>query len=178
MDPVVDQTIRLGFGLLLLAAAVHKVRDVGAFRRTLDGYRLVPGPLVPRIAAIVIVSELGLAALLVGGAAREESLLGGGALVLAYAGAIALNLWRGRRSIDCGCVGIAGHQGLSWWLVGRNVVVAGAALTGLVPIASRPWTWIDQGTVVAATLALAGLYLATDGLIANLPAYRHLRRVA
>ena len=49
-------------------------------------------------------------------------IVGGAALLLAYAAVMAINLVRGRRFIDCGCGGAA--QPLSLGLVLRNVVLA------------------------------------------------------
>ena len=45
-----------------------------------------------------------------------------------YGGAIAVNLRRGRYLIDCGCGGPG--QGLSWFLVARNAILAGIAVHG------------------------------------------------
>jgi len=175
MDPVIDHTLRLGLRLLFAAALVHKLRDLGAFRRTLDAYRLVPAALVPVALTLVVALEAAVQVLLGGREPNPAGLVVAGSMLLLYAGAIAVNLGRGRDRIDCGCVGAAGRDGLSWWLVGRNVVLAAAAFADLAPVAARELTAVDRLTVAAATCALAGLYVAADGLVANASAYRRLR---
>jgi len=100
------------------------------------------------------------------------------ALFVGYAIAIAVNLLRGRVHIDCGCLGAAGREEISWWLVGRNLACAAAALAGLGPVGTRERVWLDGLTLVAATLAFTGLYLAADRLVANRAGYRRLRGLA
>jgi hypothetical protein len=80
--------------------------------------------------------------------------------------AIALNLWRGRRTIDCGCGALGARQPISEWLLVRNAVVAVAALLVLSPPAARPWLWIDWLTVAGGVAALACAWTAAHGLAA------------
>jgi len=175
MDPVIDYTARLALGLLFLVALVHKLRSVRAFQQTVAAYRIVPTRLVPGTAMAVVLVEVLVLVLLVAGDRHRVGLAVAGGLLLAYAAAIAVNLLRGRDQIDCGCVGSAGREGLSWWLVGRNVGLATIAFAGLAPVAERPLGIVDWLTAIAATVTLAALYVAFDGLVANVPAYRRLR---
>jgi hypothetical protein len=173
MDPVIDHTIRLALQGLFLVAAAHKLRDVRAFRQTLAAHRIVPDALVPLAAALVVAAEV-VAFLLTSRDEHRAGLAIGGALLLLYAGVIALNLVRGRDRIDCGCLGVAGRDGLSWWLVGRNLLCATAAFAALLPSSGRAMGAIDSFTVYAATSALVALYVAADRLIANADGYRRL----
>ena len=175
MDPVIDYTVRLALGLLFLVALAHKLRAVRAFQQTLAAYRIVPAGLVTGTAVAVVAIEALVLVLLGAGDRNRIGLAAAGGLLLAYAAAIAVNLLRGRDRIDCGCVGSAGREGLSWWLVGRNVGLATIAFAGLAPVADRPLTAVDWLTAIAATVTLAGLYVAFDGLVANAPGYRRLR---
>jgi hypothetical protein len=168
MDPAIHYTLRAAVSLLFLSALWEKAHDVRAFERTLADYHVVPAAFVP-LAAVLVVAAEGAVIFLDGVA---------GVLLLVYAAAIAVNLARGRERIDCGCVGIAGRNGLSWWLVGRNLVCATMAFAVLVPPGSRTMAWIDHLSIVAGTAVLASLYLAADGLIANTTAFRRLREVA
>jgi hypothetical protein len=86
-----------------------------------------------------------------------------------YAGAIFVNLVRGRRGIDCGCAGVAASRSLSGGLVVRNGVLIIAALTSALPATSRSLAWIDAVTIVAGVAAAALLYAAADGLLATAP---------
>jgi hypothetical protein len=173
IDPVVDRTIRVALALLFAAAAAHKLGDVRGFRSTLAAYRVVPAALVGGVAMLVVTVEIGIAALLVLGGPMGP--LAAAALLVAYAAAIGTNLARGRRTIDCGCVGVAGRDGIGWELVLRNVLLALAACAALLPEGARATTWMDHVTVAGGVLGLAALYAATDGLLANATTYRRLR---
>src|SRR5262249_43406760 len=94
-----------------------------------------------------------------------------------YAGAIAINLARGRRDIDCGCAGPAARRPISGWLVARNLVLAGIALAGCAPLAPRLLGWIDGFAVVAPTAPLAPCWTASDRLLALAPRIGRLREV-
>jgi hypothetical protein len=96
-------------------------------------------------------------------------------LLAVYTGAIAINLARGRRDIDCGCAGPALREPLSGWLLGRNGILLAAALACLVPLRPRPLVWVDALTVTGAVAALAAFYGALDRLVANAPRLAHLR---
>lgn len=169
IDPVVDHTARLALGLLLMAAAGHKLADLPRFRATFAAYRLAPGVLAPLVPALEIGAAL---FLLVGWSVGS---LAAAALFAAYATAIAVNLVRGRRTIDCGCVGSAGRHGLGWELVGRNALLGLVACATLAPVTARAVGWIDVTTIAGGVIALAALYAAADGLLANLDGYRRLR---
>jgi hypothetical protein len=166
MDPVLHLTLRVPLALLFAAAAVHKLREPAAFRAALTAYRLVPAWCAPAIVAVEAVVAV---ALCVPGAIGP---IGATTLLLVYAFAIAVNLVRGRRDIDCGCAGPAASRPIGWGLVARNALLAVVALGGLVAVDARPLHWIDALTVVAATLAASALYAAADHLLALAPRAR------
>ena len=96
-------------------------------------------------------------------ATRRPALIAVAALLAIYAGAIAINLARGRRQIDCGCGGDA-HP-LSWALVVRNAVLAAMALAVSGPTTRRGFEWLDGVTLVLGLLAFYALYLMFDELL-------------
>jgi len=114
MEPFVVLLVRAVLAALFATAAITKLRD----RRRFDGivldYRLLPPRTALRLAAPLPWLELLLAIGLLAGI----SLAGFAAALLLslYGAAMAINLARGRRLIDCG------------WLVLRNAVLAAAAL--------------------------------------------------
>jgi hypothetical protein len=175
MDPVVDATVRAGLALLLLQAAWHKLGDLAHFRSTLAAYRLLPARLVPVAAPVVVGTEAGVAGLLAVPAARVPALVAAAGLLAVYGMAIAINLARGRRDLDCGCTGPAVRRPISGWLVARNAGLAAVALATAAPEAARPLGWMDACTVAGATMALAALHVALDGLLAQGPAMARLR---
>jgi len=174
MDPTVDATLRAAFALLFLVAASHKLRDFVRFRTTLGDYRLLPAAVVPLAAFVVIGVEIAVGLALLA-SARATGPVAAAALLNLYGVAIAVNLARGRRHLDCGCAGPAVRRTISGWLVVRNLGLAATALLGLAPLRPRPLVWVDAVTVVAATATLAALYASLDGLLAHAPALARLR---
>jgi hypothetical protein len=90
------------------------------------------------------------------------------ALLTAVTAAVAVNLARGHADIDCGCGGLS-QQPLSWGLVGRNVVLAAMAGLAMHDEAGRDFVWIDYLTLLGAVLAVLGLYVSANQLMANAP---------
>jgi len=111
--------------LSFIRALLHKLGDGLAFRADLANYRIVPERWVPLVAMLLPALE-GVAvvalALPLPSTRRVGSVLAA-CLLAVYALAIAVNLWRGRVAIDCGCGG--GGQGISWLHVARNGLLLG-----------------------------------------------------
>lgn len=162
--PLAPATAVAFLALLFARAAIHKVFDFTAFTGFVADYRLVPDAMVRPLAALVAAAEVAvvLALILPGGQAAGALLAA--ALLLAYAGGMAVNLRRGRDRIECGCGGAP--QPLGWLLVGRNLVLAAiAGAAAAVPL-SIPGL---AGTLV---VTLGGLtcfaaYLLADQILAN-----------
>lgn len=160
LDPVWIWLARLALLLLFASSALHKLRDFAAFRATLGEYRLLPGALVAPAALLLIAAEVSLAAgLLVSAFWGPTGTLGSCAILLlgAYSAAIAANLWRGRRDIDCGCLGPARRQPLSGWLLIRNAALVAAATPLLFDPAPRALSWVD-GVSIAGGLGAGVLF--------------------
>jgi uncharacterized membrane protein YeiB len=175
MDPAIDFALRAALGLLFAAAAAHKLRDLPRFRATVREYRLLPGPLAGPASGAIVAAELVVATALVLPATRAAGYAGTALLAATYAIAIGVNLRRGRRDLDCGCLGAGGREALSWWLVARNVVVTAIALASLGPPLARPLGWVDAVTAIGLfAFAVLG-WIAADGLVANLPAVERAR---
>ena len=175
MDPVIPLVIASSLAMLWLTAGTHKLRSFDAFSAILADYRLVPPRATAVCAATVIAIELCLGIGLVVPVGRELALIGSALVLVLYAGAIAVNLLRGRRFIDCGCAGFAAQQPLSAWLVARNILLAVAALAATLPANERALVWLDAFAVVAAVCVSALLYAAVNRLVANGPDLARLR---
>jgi len=175
VDPVVVVILRGALALLFAAAAVHKLRGGAAFRETLSAYALLPEPAVAPAARVLPGLELAIAlALAVPAAAAAGALAAAGLLVL-YAAAMAINLARGRRDLDCGCFGPAAGRTIGGALVLRNGVLVAAALACAVAPTPRALQWLDLFTATLALAALTALYAAADRLLAQGPALARLR---
>lgn len=172
MDPLLAWVIRGGLALLFGTAALHKLTHRRDFYAAVLAYRLLPPRRALAMARGLPVFEALLAGALLAGLA--PALPVAAALLAGYAAAIAINLRRGRREIDCGCGGAP--QPLSGWLVLRNLALAGSATAAwLLPATGRLPGAGDFLATLAALAALAALYLAIDQLLANAPRHRALQ---
>jgi hypothetical protein len=170
IDPLFTLAAQWALGLLLLGAAWHKLRGWQVFPAIVDDYRLLPGFLIRPAAMLLVPLEalLGSAWLL----APYQLLLSGltAALLGLYAAAIAINLLRGRRHIDCGCsfgLSQAAAAELSWWLVLRNGALAALAFLPALPQSGRELGVLDGFGLAAALLLAVLLLLALGQLQAN-----------
>lgn len=168
-DPIFIIASALAIAVLLASAATHKVRAPARFARQLADYQLLPDSLVRPVARLVPLLELAIAFALLLPVSRGWAALSAASLLALYAAAIGINLWRGRRDIDCGCAGPDQAQPLRPVLLLRNsVLVVLALLASVTPIA-RDMTLFDGFVTVAAAAVALLIYAAADGLLANAP---------
>jgi hypothetical protein len=161
---------------ILGRAAAFKLRDPGAFADAVVAYRIAPAALVWSISRILPVVEIVLAAALMFPPARRWTEGAAAVLMVVFAGAMALNLFRGRREIDCGCGDPARRQPLGWGLVTRNLVLAAI----LSASAFLPMGRVSVGGIlVALACAFSGLLLLLcQEAFAALPRSRSGPRIA
>jgi hypothetical protein len=162
-DPVAVGAVVGALALVLFAAAWHKVAQAEVFAAALQAYELIPVGAVLAVGRALPVVEAAIGIGMLVPLTRQPALIGFAALMLLYAGAMGMNLLRGRRQIDCGCGGES-HP-LSWALVLRNAVLAALALSVSGPTRQRGFEWLDGMTLVAGVLAFYGLYLLFDELL-------------
>ncbi|SEB88456.1 Methylamine utilisation protein MauE [Pseudomonas mohnii] len=168
-DPIFIIASAIAIAVLLASAATHKVRAPARFARQLADYQLLPDSLVRPVARLVPLLELAIAFALLVPVSRGWAALSAASLLALYAAAIGINLWRGRRDIDCGCAGPDQAQPLRPVLLLRNsVLVVLALLASVAPIA-RDMTVFDGFVTVAAAAVALLIYAAADGLLANSP---------
>jgi hypothetical protein len=165
LDPVLHAWLRASLALLFALAAAHKLRAPRAFAAQLAAYRLLPDAASLPAALALAAAELGAAvALCLPALARAGA--GVAALLLGlYTGAIATNLVRGRRAIDCGC-GLTPRP-LGADLLARNALLSLCALATWLPRSPRALGALDFFTVACATATAALLFAAAEGLAAR-----------
>ncbi len=169
LDPIFIIASALTIAVLLASAATHKVRAPARFAKQLADYQLLPGALVRPVARVIPVVELAIAFALLVPVSRYWAALTAASLIALYAAAIGINLWRGRRDIDCGCAGPDQAQPLRPILLLRNSVLVGVALLASVLPMARDLGFFDGFVTVAASAVALLLYAAADGLLANSP---------
>jgi hypothetical protein len=137
--------IRVLLALVLLTAALGKIRHRLAFQGVVANYRLMPEIAVPAFALLLPLVEAAVAGALLSAPPSWPEVTAA-ILLMLFAAAMAINIWRGRRHIDCGCFQSALKQTLSWTLVARN---AGLALLLAVPAAVPEGALPESGAAEA-----------------------------
>ena len=183
LDPLILRIISVGFALLFIFAAAHKFNNKLQFLGILEAYQILPGTM-PGLAVNVIPAlelMLGLAWALTALLLVQITLLPlmSAMLLFTYAMAIAINLFRGRSYIDCGCgfsslagstrseSNSGGIQQLSKALVLRNCVLGVVALIAGASPSSRDLGFMDFLSLVTASFTLVLLYGAFNQLLVN-----------
>lgn len=169
IDPIISTSAALALSVIFASAAHHKIRHPNWFRRQVREYELIPEPGVPFVARALPVTELAVAVGLLWSSSRPYAGILAFSLISLYGLAIAINLARGRKDIDCGCSGPAMQQPLQPALLARNLLLAIIALGALLPMLDRPLSLHDNFVMIAAGAVLVLLYTATDLWIANRP---------
>lgn len=168
-DPIFVIAAALAVAVILASAATHKLRAPARFATQLEDYQLLPQALVRPVARALPWCEVALAFALLVPAARHIAALAAAALLASYALAIAINLWRGRRDVDCGCAGPEQAQPIRPLLLARNTVLVGLALVASLAPLSRGMGVFDGFVVISASAVALLIYATADGLMANSP---------
>jgi hypothetical protein len=113
----------------------------------------------------VAVAELAIGLGLLVPASRQPAAFGGVSLLVTYAGAIAVNLVRGRRDLACGCGGPDDARPIAPWMVGRNLLLALLLVTTLLSWGPRALLPADIITVGGGTAVATLLYVCLDRLL-------------
>lgn len=167
IDPAISAAFGVSLAALFAASAAHKARGFSEFAGVVRNYQIAPERIATALSAVVICAESYVAAGLVFPSTRTMAGIFAAALLLAYGGAIAFNLARGRRDIDCGCNFGGSTERLTPVLAIRNAVLALLALAAAAPVGSRGLGPFDYASVALFALAAAALYVAFEGLRAN-----------
>ncbi len=69
---------------------------------------------------------------------------------------------RGRRHIDCGCLGPAARRPIDGGLLLRNGLLIALAICAAIPATSRALVWLDAATVIGGVAVLAITYAAFE----------------
>ncbi|WP_305036245.1 MauE/DoxX family redox-associated membrane protein [Novosphingobium sp. EMRT-2] len=152
-----------GVGLVFVHAGASKLLHRDVLPGVIANYRLLPDALVAPVAAVLPWGELALGlALLAGG--PPFAVVPALVLLGLFAGAMAVNIARGRRSIDCGCGRSQLRQTLGWPLVARNIVLM--ILVALRLPAALPSTGLELAIAIVGGVSLFVLYLLFNAIAA------------
>lgn len=149
--------------LVFVRALLHKISSFEEHIGTVRDYRVVSNARLAGIA--VVVAEALTVAGLLWPTTRAAATVLAIALLMLYSGAIAINLLRGRTTIDCGCGG--GGQGISPLHVVRNLVLIAIAAPLVLLDSAMPIQLSASFAVVGCVLVLWLTFLAFDQLLGN-----------
>ena len=163
VDPIIGHLCRGSLALLWFNSSLGKLRAFDDHRKAIARYELLPDFLIPPFARLLPLIEFstGIGLLLVDAVAFASI-----SLLAIYSIAIAINLRRGRRDLDCGCGGPTLRQGLSEGLIIRNAALAVASGVVLLPSGNRALGWADGFTIVFGVLLMTLIYASGNQLLA------------
>jgi hypothetical protein len=167
IDPAIGALLAGALALLFMSAAFNKLRSLQRFAEAFRAYRLLPEA-VARLSWLVPALELMAGVGLLARRSRAGASAAGAVLLLAYAAAIAINLWRGRRDLACGCGGPHERRPIAAWMLWRNLLLAGLLGALLLPWINRPMAAADAITIGAGIAVAALLYMSLDRLLAQI----------
>lgn len=166
-DPLIDLSLRFLLAMVFAGAAASKLQNAEEFHGVVRNFRLLPRAVDGAFAFALPWVELALAASLVTGIGLVAGSMAAAALLLVFAAAVAINIARGRTEIDCGCFRHGLRQRLSWALVARNSLLAGAAFwIAAEPQVFRAFAAYDVVIAALAALAVLLIYLCAMELAA------------
>ena len=165
--PLIDLFLQFLLALVFAGAAVPKLQNADEFHGVVRNFRLLPQAVDGAFAAALPWVELGIAASLILGVGIPASGALAGLLLFVFAVAIAINIFRGRTEIDCGCFRQGMRQPLSWALVLRNIVLgAGAFWLAAGPEWPQGARLRDFIIAALAAASVALIYLCANELAA------------
>jgi hypothetical protein len=185
VDPaLLSLTLRLVLAVLWLTAAAGKIRNLRQFAEDVREYRLLSPGVAEAWGRVLPFLELALGLSLLLGIGPRVAAAASALLLSVFTAALALAILRKLR-IRCHCFGELGRAPVSWPAVGRNVLLAVAAV--YVTLADRYWNLLgaDGGSgqpslqVVAPPLLICiGAILASHALFTAYSVFRvaHGRR--
>lgn len=107
-------------GALFLVSALGKFRDMPAFLSVVFDYQILPPLWARRFAVALPWLEISIGLLFIFGLGTRTAAILGLVLLWSFAIAIAINLARGRRDLNCGCTGARRRQKINGRLLLRN----------------------------------------------------------
>jgi len=171
LDPALVLVAALVLAAIFGPAGLAKLVARDAFAGVVDNYRLLPAQFVTPTALVLPCVEIAVSVGLLFPATRPGAALVATALLLLFAAAMAINLLRGRRDIDCGCAIGRLRERICWPLVARNLLlVFGAVLLAAGRPTDRPLQWLDLVSVAATLACILLLHAAAGRLFGLAPA--------
>jgi hypothetical protein len=169
LNVVLTEALALLIALVFAGAAIAKLTAWSELPGIVQNFRVLPRQLVIPVALLLPLLEAAIAPSILIKETRPVAALSAAVLFTVFGAALAMNYFRGRRHIDCGCFRSDLKQPISIAVIVRNGFLAVCALL-LLPAggtaALSPLAW---AIAVAAALTLFLCYLSV-GLLFQAPA--------
>jgi uncharacterized membrane protein YphA (DoxX/SURF4 family) len=151
--PYVLLLARLILGSIFAVAGMAKLRHPRVFVSTVVGYHILPIRWARRVALILPWLEVWLGCTLLLGIGLRAGAVSSGLLLSLFTGAVSINVIRGRKDLDCGCLGAQHRQKIGGGILVRNAGLILLALPlawwgGDDPVITR---WLTQGLAFGLT---------------------------
>ena len=152
---------------LFVVGGCQKLADSRYFQQVVSDYQILPERWSSPLARALPLLEVcaGLAVLVP--PARATALLLIAALLAGYSAAIAINVYRGRTDLDCGCSGPGQEQTISHWLLGRNLALIALAIVASIAPQPALFSPLGWGLALLGAALAALFYHVANQLIAN-----------
>lgn len=173
-DPVFFYIISVTLSALFFTSTWQKLQNRAEFVGILDSYQILHKTLLNFFARAIPSIELAIAAGLLIPDTRTLSAVLAAALLLGYATAIAFNIYRGNKDIDCGCSYGTSRQTISMGLVWRNLILATGAASLMLPTFFRPLGYFDYAMILFGVIQFSVMYLTINTLIGQQMTSREL----
>ena len=164
MSPLLRETSAMWLMLVFAAAALSKFQAWSAWPGVVQNFRLLPRALVLPFAWALPPLEAAVALGLAVAPWRPLAAAAAAGLLVAFSVAVAINLARGRTTIDCGCFRSDLRQALSPALLVRNAALVAAAACLVPGSAGGPLSGLEYGIAAGAAVCLFFCYLSV-GLV-------------
>ncbi len=128
MNSLFSETLVLWIAMVFMMAALGKLAAWGELAGVVQNFRVLPRSWALPVSFVLPPLEAAVAVGVLLPATRLIAAAGAAVLFAVFAAALAVNLFRGRRQVDCGCFRSGLKQPISGAVVVRNIVLTVAAL--------------------------------------------------
>ncbi len=169
MNVVLTETLALLIALVFAGAALAKLTAWGELPGVVQNFRVLPRAMVLPVALLLPLVEAAIAPSILIEETRSAAALAAAILFAVFGAALAVNYWRGRRHIDCGCFRSDLKQPISIAIIVRNGLLTVCALLVLPAGGTAALSPVAWAIAFAAAATLFLCYLSV-GLLFRAPA--------
>jgi methylamine utilization protein MauE len=166
---VLTEALALLIALIFAGAAIGKLTAWSELPGVVQNFRVLPRALVLPVALLLPLLEGAIAPSILIKETRPVAALSAAVLFAVFGAALAVNYFRGRRHIDCGCFRSDLKQPISIAVIARNGFLVFCALLLLPAGGSTALSPLAWAISIAAALTLFLCYLSV-GLLFRAPA--------